>query len=160
MKTPDNAIFRHEATIDIAVSPEAVYDLVADISRIGEWSPETVGAEWLDSGSGKQGDWFRGHNVLGEDNKWSRDCQMACADRGHDFTFAVGGVEANCTWWSYEMEAIDSGTRLTERWWVVNLTDGFAAYTAEQKQQRADRTAIMLKTTIAAIKETAESAAP
>ncbi|NOX29112.1 MAG: SRPBCC family protein [Actinobacteria bacterium] len=157
MKIPTDAIFRHEATIDIATSPETVYDLVADVSRIGEWSTEAVGAEWLDGATGKKGDWFRGHNVLGED-EWSRDCQMARADRGHDFTFVVGGVEDNCTWWSYEMEAIDSGTRLTERWWVVNLTEGFAAYTPERRQQRADRTAIMLKTTIEAIKKAAESA--
>jgi len=28
-----------EASIEIQASPEAVYDLVADLPRMGEWSP-------------------------------------------------------------------------------------------------------------------------
>ena len=29
-----------EVTIEIAATPETVYDLVSDITRMGEWSPE------------------------------------------------------------------------------------------------------------------------
>ena len=32
-----------EASIEIHVSPEAVYDLVSDLPRMGEWSPENMG---------------------------------------------------------------------------------------------------------------------
>jgi Polyketide cyclase / dehydrase and lipid transport len=35
-----------EASIEIQASPEAVYDLVSDLPRMGEWSPENIGGEW------------------------------------------------------------------------------------------------------------------
>ena len=35
-----------EASIEINASPEAVYDLVSDLPRMGEWSPENIGGEW------------------------------------------------------------------------------------------------------------------
>ena len=45
-----------EASIEINASPEAVYDLVSDLPRMGEWSPENIGGEWQDGGSGKVAD--------------------------------------------------------------------------------------------------------
>ena len=156
MQIPSDAVASAHASIDIAASPEQVYDLVADVTRMGEWSPENTGADWTDGGTGKAGDWFDGHNKRGE-TEWTRACQVARADRGSDFTFVVGGVADNCTWWSYEMEAIDAGTRLTERWWFVNKTPGLQAATAEQLEQRIALTGPMLHETIAAIKTVAES---
>lgn len=43
MKPAENAIHTSEASIDIAAPPEAVYAMVSDITRMGEWSPEAVG---------------------------------------------------------------------------------------------------------------------
>ncbi|MEY2406750.1 MAG: Polyketide cyclase / dehydrase and lipid transport, partial [Acidimicrobiaceae bacterium] len=37
-----------EARVHIDADPEVVYGLVADVTRMGEWSPETVSAAWLD----------------------------------------------------------------------------------------------------------------
>ena len=156
MKTPSDALASHAASIEIAATPEVVYDLVSDVTRMGEWSPENTGADWVDGGAGQKGDWFEGHNKRG-DNEWTRACQVASADRGQDFTFVVGGVEDNCTWWSYEMEPVDGGTRLTERWWLVNKTPGVQGMTPEQFEGRAALTETMLKDTIAAIKKVAES---
>jgi len=156
MHTPSDAIASHEASIEISASPEAVYDLVSDITRAGEWSPENVGGAWLDGGTGKVGDWFEGHNKSAE-REWTRPCEVACADPGRDFTFVVDGVEKNCTWWSYEMEATEVGTRLTERWWLVNKTPGVAAATPEQFADRVAFTETMLQDSLAAIKALAES---
>ena len=36
------------ATVTIAPSPEAVFDLVTDLQRMGEWSPESRAVRWLD----------------------------------------------------------------------------------------------------------------
>ena len=36
-----------EVSTTIAAPPESVYALVADLSRMGEWSPETTGVTWL-----------------------------------------------------------------------------------------------------------------
>ena len=93
------------------------------------------------------------------EREWSRECQVARAERGSDFTFVVGGVEANCTWWSYEMTPSDAGTSLTERWWMVNKTPAMQAATPEQFSNRVAYTETMLHATVAAIKEAAERAA-
>lgn len=161
MQTPPDAIATHEASILIKASPEAIYDMVSDVTRMGEWSPEGVGADWTSVGAGgdgapgKVGDWFDGHNKSGE-REWTRACEVARADRGKDFTFVVLGVEENCTWWSYEMEPVEAGTRLTERWWIVNKTPAMAAATQEQFETRAAFTETMLNDTLSAIKQAAE----
>lgn len=155
VQPPQERLAYHEATIQIEASPETVYSMVSDIERMGEWSPEATGGRWMDGGTGKAGDWFEGDNRSGE-REWSRECQVATAEPGRDFTFVVGGVEANCTWWSYEMEPSGSGTKLTERWWLVNKTPGIAAATEEQFAGRVDMTKTMLQETISAVKQAAE----
>lgn len=156
MQAPSDALATREASIEIAAPPEAVYALVADVTRMGEWSPENVGADWLNGGTGQVGDWFAGHNRSGE-REWTRECEVASAEPGRDFTFVVDGVEKNCTWWSYEMAPTASGTQLTERWWLVNKTPAMQAVTPEQFEDRVAFTETMLADTIAAIKQVAES---
>ena len=161
MRPPADALESLDASIDIAAPPDTVYGLVSDITRMGEWSLEAVGGRWLDDdegnpGTGKVGDWFMGENA-NPDRSWERECEVAAAEPGVDFTFVVGGVEANCTWWSYEMEPIDGGTRLTERWWIVNKTPAVAAAPPEAYKKRVEFTQTMLDQTVAALKAAAES---
>lgn len=162
MHPPNDPIAYEDASIEIAASPEDVYALVSDITRMGEWSPENVGGRWLDGGTGVAGDRFEGHNRSGE-RAWSRECEVVVAKPGRDFTFVVGGVEANQTWWSYEMEPIPTGnpptgTEVTERWWIANKTPAMEALTAEQFAARVAFTQTMLQATLAAVKHTAEGA--
>jgi hypothetical protein len=42
------------ASIDIAAAPERVYELVSDITRMGEWSPECRRCTWIRGASGPQ----------------------------------------------------------------------------------------------------------
>ena len=49
-------------TVHIAAPAGLVWDLVSDVTRIGEFSPETFEAQWLDGASGpRAGARFRGH---------------------------------------------------------------------------------------------------
>lgn len=153
---PAGARAYHEASVEIAASPAEVYALVSDLTRMGHWSPEATGGEWRDGGLGAVGDWFDGHNKSG-DREWSRASQVAVAEPGREFTFVTGGIEKNCTWWSYVMAPSETGTTLTERWWVVNLTPAMAEATEEQRQARFAATPAMLRQTIEAVKATAES---
>jgi len=78
-----------EASVHISASPEAVYDLVADITRMGERSPECYRAEWVDGpATAAVGARFRGHNRIGV-IKWSTTCKVTAADRGREFAFTV-----------------------------------------------------------------------
>ena len=155
MNPPDEVLAYREASIEIRATPEAVYDLVCDLPRMGEWSPEAIGGEWTDGGTGQVGDWFEGHNRAG-DREWTRQSEVVVADRGADFTFVVGGVEANRTWWSYQMSPAGSGTTLRERWWIVNKPPALQA-TEEQFQARVELTLGSIEATLAAVKSEAES---
>ena len=53
---------RHSGSIVIKLSPEELYDMVADVTRVGEWSPVCT-ACWWDEGDGPQvGAKFTGRN--------------------------------------------------------------------------------------------------
>lgn len=104
-----------EATIDIAAPPEAVYDLVADVTNMGRWSPETYKCEWLDGCTGPRVDArFKGWNKdsLGPiPVKWATICTVRTAARGEEFAFQVRQSGAT---WTFLFEPHAGGTRLTE----------------------------------------------
>jgi uncharacterized protein YndB with AHSA1/START domain len=112
MPTPQHG----HASVDIAAPAELVYDLIADVTRMGEWSPECYRCEWLDGATAAApGTRFRGYNRLGR-FRWERTVVIECADRGREFTFTsvddrTGRQE---TRWQYTMQPTPSGTLLTE----------------------------------------------
>lgn len=96
----------------IDASPEVIYDLVSDVSRMGEWSPETVRAEWIKGATrAEPGARFKGSNELGP-NSWSTKPEVVAADRGRVFSFKVPGRSGPT--WSYEFHAEGGGTRVVE----------------------------------------------
>lgn len=156
MDKPDNAIAYQEASIDIAAAPDAVYAVVSDLGRGGEWSPESTGGAWKDGGTGNVGDWFVGEN-RNESFEWTRDVEVVGAERGRDFTFVVGGAELNRTTWSYEMSPTGTGTTLTEKWWIVNKPPVWLKRTEEELQDRSAFTLESIRQTLAGIKIAVEA---
>jgi uncharacterized protein YndB with AHSA1/START domain len=105
----------------IDAPPERIYALVADMPRMGEWSPECQRVEWLDgSADPVVGATFIGHNEGGPANlmKWSRRGRVLAADPGREFTFVTeeGGRES--TEWHYRFEPAEGGTRVVESYLV------------------------------------------
>jgi len=144
-----------EASIEINASPEAVYDLVADLPRMGEWSPENIGGEWQGGGIGKVGDHFLGHNRAGE-RTWSAPVMVTQAERGRCFAFAVGPDDDPYVRWTYRLEPSGTGTRVTEVWDVEQLPPPLQSWTQAQLEERVRYTEDMLTKTLAALKKTAE----
>lgn len=144
-----------EASIEIQASPEAVYDLISDLPRIGEWSPENTGGEWQDGGRGQVGDRFLGHNRAGE-RTWSAPVTITVAARGQCFAFVVGPGESPYVRWTYRLEPHGAGTRVTEVWEVEQLPPTLQSWTPAQLDERTRYTEAMLTTTLAALKATAE----
>jgi uncharacterized protein YndB with AHSA1/START domain len=107
---------RGQESIVIATAPERVYDLITDVTRMGEWSPECYRCEWLDGAiAAAPGARFRGYNRRGA-LRWQRTAVVDVADRGREFAFATMNDRAGRqeTRWSYTLEPSDSGTLLTE----------------------------------------------
>jgi len=104
--------------IVIDAPAEAIYDLVAEMPRMGEWSPECRQIEWTNGSTGPVVDaTFVGHNKGGPAGlmKWSRNGRVLEADRGRTFAFFTeeGGKES--TVWRYELEPTpDGATRVRE----------------------------------------------
>lgn len=107
---------RGSAIIDIAAPPEVVYDLITDVTRMGEWSPECYRCEWLDGATtATPGAQFRGYNRLGR-MRWERTAIVDTADRGREFAFTTinDRTERHETHWRYAMRPSEAGTLLTE----------------------------------------------
>ena len=80
----------HEQSILVEATPVALYDMVSDITRTGEWSPICTACWWDDPGeAGQIGAWFTGHNEL-PDRIWETRSRVAAADRGREFAWIVG----------------------------------------------------------------------
>jgi Polyketide cyclase / dehydrase and lipid transport len=108
----------------VSAAPERIYGLVADLPRMGEWSPECQRVEWEDGASGPVvGATFVGHNRGGPRGlmKWSRRGRVLVTDPGREFAFVTeeGGHES--TVWRYRFEAIEGGTRVTESYEVKRI---------------------------------------
>ncbi len=107
---------RGRGSIEIAAPPDLVYGLIADVTRMGEWSPECYRCEWLDGATeAAPGARFRGYNRLGR-LRWERSAVIGIADRGREFSFTTlnDGAGREETRWRYTMEPSSSGTLLTE----------------------------------------------
>jgi uncharacterized protein YndB with AHSA1/START domain len=70
-----------EAGITIAAPPEAVWMVVSDVTRVGEWSGECRGCEWIgDAAAPAVGSRFRGRNRRGG-MRWSRVNEVVLAEK-------------------------------------------------------------------------------
>jgi hypothetical protein len=99
-----------EATVHVDASPERVYGVVSDVTRMGEWSPETVRCAWVDGAGGPTvGARFKGSNKRGI-ARWSTTPTVVAADPGREFAFVVDGM----TKWCYRFEVDGAGTRVIE----------------------------------------------
>ena len=105
---------RGQETIEVKASPEAVYDLVADISNMGRFSPETYACEWIGSTGPSVGAKFKAKNKF-KLMRWSNTCEVITAERGKEFAFRRPGPDTSTTW-RYTFESVDDGTRVTESW--------------------------------------------
>jgi uncharacterized protein YndB with AHSA1/START domain len=111
-------------TLHINASPDKVWGLVTDITKMGDYSPEVVEAEWLDGANGPAvGARYRGHVKRNE--KWPilywTTCEITECKPGEVFEFAVliGGRKTNV--WRYEFSGTpDGGTEVTESYNLGN----------------------------------------
>lgn len=96
----------------IAASPDELYNIITDVTRIGELSPECRNAEWVGKNTGPVvGARFKGQNELG-DSKWTTKPTVTEAEPGEVFEFKVPmGFGPT---WRYEFHPVPEGTRVVE----------------------------------------------
>jgi hypothetical protein len=100
----------------IAASPDVLYDLVSDLPRMGELSPENTGGMWLHGATGPAVDAeFRGTNSRG-DKHWATTALIERAERGEAFVFTTRVGPIKISRWGYRFEPVEDGTKVTETW--------------------------------------------
>jgi Polyketide cyclase / dehydrase and lipid transport len=149
---------RYSESVVVARSPEELYDMVSDVTRMGEWSPVCTACWWDDGQGPRPGAWFTGRNEL-PDRTWETRSQVVAADRGREFAFVVGGSWVR---WGYTFAKVDGGTQVTESWEF--LPDGIARFHnrfgSDAPAQIADRALAArdgIPATLSALKKAAES---
>ncbi len=109
--TPDLEVSR-----DIAASPAAVFAALTDITRMGEWSPETYAAEWEEGTTGPAiGATFTGHNRNG-DKEWSTQATIVDLQPNERFFFDCSVRDFVFAKWGYSIQPTETGCRVTEYW--------------------------------------------
>lgn len=108
----------------VAAGPFEVYDLVSDVTRIGERSPECHSAVWESGEPGAVGAVFRGRNRWGRAARWSRRCEVTEADPGRRFTFRTipeswDPSRRDSTTWSYDIMPVDRGSRVRHHYTIT-----------------------------------------
>ncbi len=105
-----------EHTVEVAAPAAAVFALVSDLTRMGEFSPENDGGEWLRGASGPAlGAKFRGRNGKGR-KTWTTTATVSEYDAPHRFAFEVTVGPVKVARWAYVLEETPGGCRVTERW--------------------------------------------
>lgn len=100
----------------IGASPDVVWAMVSDVTRMGEWSPETTGCRWIGGVDGPQvGARFRGDNRNGW-RRWSTTATVVEVEAGRRFVFDVAVGPAAVARWSYTFEPDGDGCVVTESW--------------------------------------------
>ena len=102
--------------VDIAASPERVWDLVSDINISARFSNEFQGAEWVDSDGPQEGASFIGHNKRTDVNReWDTTSWVVACDPPLVFAWKVNDRDEPSAQWRFELEKIPGGTRLRQR---------------------------------------------
>jgi hypothetical protein len=143
-------------SIEIAAPGHVVYDLIADVTRMCEWSPECVSCEWLDD-PGQVGSTFRGRNRNGL-ARWSTVARVLTAERPRTFSFATLHRGQVATRWTYHLVG-DERTRLTESFEAVSTPRLFGVLERLVIRDRQQQLESGIARTLAAVKAAAEHAA-
>lgn len=128
-------------SVTVAAPADLVYDLIADLPRMGEWSPECERVTWCGGAThATEGAHFLGHNRAGY-TRWLTQGEVVSAEPGRHLAFEVTLGLLKIARWEYvivphdtELPACTVIEEWTDRrpWWFggpVDLAFGSRART-------------------------------
>jgi uncharacterized protein YndB with AHSA1/START domain len=117
-KTPQHG----QVEVTTAAVPEAVWAVLADVTRVSEWSHECRSVRWLDGSQPGPGARFRGRNKSGRMG-WSRSCTVVSWEPSRELAYRTSGgaAFADSTEWHFTLTPADGGTIITQYFQVLSL---------------------------------------
>ena len=83
--------------VTIRCNAKDAWNLITDVTRIGEFSPECMKAEWIEGDHAAVGALFEGTNRVAFESEgeqveviWTRPCRITRAEQGARFSYTVG----------------------------------------------------------------------
>jgi Polyketide cyclase / dehydrase and lipid transport len=143
-------LFELRARIHVSATPDEIYDVVSDLPRSGEWSPECQGGEWISGEASAVGSVFRGENLRSEEvvawaplvrGVWHTECRITEADPGRTFRWMMlshAGAEQESVW-GFDIESADGGAVLTHHFRMGKATAGIHKIVAELDEDKRAR---------------------
>lgn len=111
---------RVEVEVDATV--EQVWDVISDVTRVGEWSHECHSARWLGNAQGPvPGARFRGRNRAGRLARWSRTCEIVTVDPPREMVWRTVPTRLfpDSTQWRIRVERREGRTLITQSFAVL-----------------------------------------
>lgn len=153
---------RDEVSAYVAASPLAVYELVSDVTRTPELSPEVVSCRWIDGATGPAvGARFEAVNKVGRGPAWKNQPVVTVADPGREFTFSRTEKTAGTLVWRYLIQPEGDGTRVTESYEVTQQVPRIGWFVIGRLYGRRDRRADLragMQQTLQRLREKVEAA--
>lgn len=110
-----------QVSLHMNASPEALYAIVADVTRTPEFSPEILKCEWLDGATeAKVGARFAARNKVPNRPAWTNKPVVTVVEPGKKFAFARTEKFAGTVEWTYEFQPEGDGTLVTESYDVTH----------------------------------------
>ena len=144
-------LFEMRADLHVQATPDEIYDIVSDLPRSGEWSPECQGGEWVSGEPSAAGSVFRGENLRSNEvvawaplirGTWHTECRITAADRGRTFRWMMlshAGSDQESVW-GFDMEpAGDGGSVLTHHFRMGKATAGIHKIVADLDEDKRER---------------------
>jgi len=104
----------------IEASPDLLYDIISDVTRTPELSPEVVNCTWVKGATGPAvGARFRAINSAGRGPNWPNWPVVVTADRAREFAFSRTEPLAGTVEWRYQFIPEGAGTRVVESYTVT-----------------------------------------
>lgn len=97
---------------------DRTWSMISDVTRMGEWSPETTSCSWLKGATEPAvGARFKGNNTNGK-KKWSTTCVVTQCEPAKSFVFEVSAGPLKISRWAYGIDSTDGGQTctVTETW--------------------------------------------
>ena len=111
-----------EVALDVRATPTQVWAVLADPTRVGEWSHECRTVTWVDGHArAAVGARFRGSNQVGA-LRWSRTCTITELEPDRLLVFRTsGGLPPDSTEWRFRLEPAAGGTRITQSFRILKF---------------------------------------
>jgi hypothetical protein len=124
----------------IAADPHALYDIVADITRMPELSSDIIHCEWIDGATGAAiGARFKATNKFGRGPPVSNRPVVTVASPGRELAFSRRAPFSGTLEWRYQFIPESRGTRVIESYTVTEPLHWFGWFMLSVLKGSKDR---------------------